>query len=113
MSVSVDDDLKRAVAYFERGEMEAAEQLCRTLLAIAPANAEARVILGRVLQALGKLEAADAEYRAAATADHACVDAWRFWAALLKDHGHADKALRCLREALTYSPRAAALHIDL
>lgn len=113
MSVRSGDDLKRATAYFERIEMDQAEQLCRTILAAAPDHAEAHVLLGRILQATGKLEAAHMEYRAAATADRTCIDAWTLWAGLLHAHGHSDKAALCLREALTYVPRASVLHNDL
>jgi tetratricopeptide (TPR) repeat protein len=113
MDAHSDDLLKRATSSFQAGRLTDAEKLCRGILQASPGRTQAHVLLGRILQAAGRPDEAQAAYRAAALADRTCVDAWRYWSAMLHAYSHSQQAVTCLREALTYVPQAADLHTEL
>ena len=107
------DEMRQATEYFHSGAFDEAESLCRRALDLTPHDWSGRVLLGRILQAKGQIDAAQDEFQSAVKADPSLVDAWLFWAKMLQAHGHPQKAEACLRLALNYVPNAFSIQNDL
>ena len=110
---AVANDLDRAAALLAAGQVGQAEALVRAGMGQGAPSPAARVLLGRISQSQGRIEEAQAEFRAVVQADPTCAEAWRAWACLLETHGHAPRAEECLRLALTYLPALPEIHTDL
>lgn len=94
----------------EDGDFLSAEQTARRAVAVAPQNGAACEVLGQVLQAMGRLDEARAEYERAATLPMPNPEApVEKQAILLLQQNRDAEALAVFDAALTINPRAAGI----
>lgn len=110
---AVAGDLDAAAALLAAGQYGQAETSARAAVTDPARRNDARLLLGRIFQAQGRIEDAQTEFRTLVQTDPTQSEAWLAWAALLRAHGHAGRAEECLRLALTYLPQTPAIHNDL
>jgi tetratricopeptide (TPR) repeat protein len=93
-------DLRAAATAFNEGRLEEAESLCRAVLANAPRNAEARLLLTALL--LGRDRLAEAEAcTAEAMTDHAGHPEWlNLRGVALARLGRREEAIACFDRAI-------------
>ncbi|HEV7672390.1 MAG TPA: tetratricopeptide repeat protein [Thermoanaerobaculia bacterium] len=99
------DDLSAVGLYYSNlgaeklrtGDLDAAIELLRTSVALAPDISGARINLGVTLRRRGDQAGAEAEYRAALEADPQASSAYQNLAALLRQRGDAGEAEELLR----------------
>jgi tetratricopeptide (TPR) repeat protein len=108
----VTDNFNAAASCFEQGAFADAERLCRAATGETPQNPEGRVLLGRILQAQKKWEAAQSEYRAVVQSHPTLAAAWLHWADLLQSCAEPAKAIECLKLALSFLPNTFQIHIQ-
>ena len=97
-------DLARAHALFlQRRDADALPHARAAALAL-PQRADARTLLGIVLQRLGHARDAEATYRAALRLDAHYADAWTNLGNLLRDDGDLPGALHAFKNAMRCSP---------
>jgi tetratricopeptide (TPR) repeat protein len=101
----------RAVAAFARRDFAAAEADFRALLALRPANRDARFNLGYVLEARGRLDEAAAAYEPLTSTDDG--PALARMGRLRSVQGHLDEAAVLLGRAAAAAPRDLGLARDL
>src|SRR3989442_1761148 len=82
-------------------------------LDLNPAQVIARINLGRLLHAEGKLEGAESHYREALRHEPGNALAWYNLGVLLEDHGRPDQALPCYEHAVRAAPSLADAHCHL
>ena len=80
---------------------------------LEPGHVTARINLGRLLHAEGKLAGAESHYREALRHDPASSLAWYNLGVLLEDRGHPDEALPCYERAVHADVRLADAHYNL
>jgi tetratricopeptide (TPR) repeat protein/DNA-binding XRE family transcriptional regulator len=104
------NELNRARVFLFAGELDRAEELCRSQFELATSDAPdfaafARVVLGQILAARGDIESAKATYRQAvffltgAGSDRDAAQLWFELADLLEDVGDFDAAREAYRSA--------------
>jgi tetratricopeptide (TPR) repeat protein len=96
-----DEDAEQARAAYERA------------LALDPAHVDARVNLGCLHHAAGKLSEAEAHYRAALEVKPRDATAWFDLGVTLEDQGRHDEAGRAYERALESDPDCADAHYNL
>jgi tetratricopeptide (TPR) repeat protein len=82
-------------------------------LDIDPAHVTARINLGRLLHAEGKLDGAEAHYREALRHDAGSALAWYNLGVLLEDRARPAEALPCYERAVRADPNLADAHYNL
>ena len=82
-------------------------------LDLNPGHVTARINLGRLLHAEGKLEGAEAHYREALRHEPGNALAWYNLGVLLEDRGRAEQALPCYEHAVRADPGLADAHYNL
>jgi tetratricopeptide (TPR) repeat protein len=82
-------------------------------LDLEPTHVTARINLGRVLHAEGKLKGAEAHYREAIKHDPENGLAWFNLGVVLEDTGHPPDALTAYKEAVRTAPELADAHYNL
>ncbi len=105
--------LRRAAAAQQAGRLAEAEQLCRTVLAKQPRNADARFMLAGVAVAAGRTGAAIDLLRQAIARNPGRADFHGNLGAILGRLGRLDEAIECFRAAIRLDPGAAAGHLAL
>jgi tetratricopeptide (TPR) repeat protein len=80
---------------------------------LEPGHVTARINLGRLLHAEGKLAGAESHYREALRHDPASSLAWYNLGVLLEDRGRPDEALPCYERAVRADPGLADAHYNL
>lgn len=111
--VTVAEALAKAAELHASGELNAAEQICRRILAVAPANANARNLLGAIALRNGDAAAA-ADWVAQAIAlrpDIAGYYANLAW--ILAALGQRKEAITNCRQAIALKPDAPDFHFQL
>lgn len=98
---------------FQRGDADGALAALTAAVALAPAHADLRSNHGNVLQALGRLQAAESEYRAALAAQPAHVGAWNNLGVVLRAQGRIAEAVTAYRHALELEASSADDHYNL
>jgi len=78
-----------------------------------PGHVTARINLGRLLHAEGKLAGAESHYREALRHDPASSLGWYNLGVVLEDRGHPDEALPCYERAVRADPGLADAHYNL
>jgi tetratricopeptide (TPR) repeat protein len=97
----------------ESAETQRAQELYRRALELVPEHVEARINLGRLLHAMGKLEAAEREYQnALAQVKHHPIAAFNL-AVLLEDMSRPEEAVRFYQLALAVDPGCEDAHFNL
>jgi uncharacterized protein (TIGR02466 family) len=100
-AASIADDLLR------RRQPEDARRVLAPYIAALPKEPALRQLMGRILRALGELDAAEQEFREGLSADRKHLGLHLDLAALLSSRGRRKEAERLLRAVLARSPRAA------
>jgi len=80
---------------------------------LEPGHVTARINLGRLLHAEGKLAGAESHYREALRHDPASSLGWYNLGVLLEDRGHPDEALPCYERAVRADSSLADAHYNL
>ena len=101
--------LARGQHYLAEGKLEKARLEFANALQIAPQNAQARYLMGRVTERLGDPRTAASMYQGAIDADPEHVEARASLARLYLFTSHPEKALELIRPALTRHPDSANL----
>jgi len=99
--------------FFEVQQYYEAAESYRKSLALRPDHTATLNNLGKSLQALGRLDAADAAYQNAIRIDRDFVDAYFNRGALCREQGHLETAQRCFQEVMRLSPNDAAAYNNL
>ena len=107
------NDLTQAAALIAEGRLKDAEIICRSLVNGPAASGEARILLGKILDAGGQYDAAQSEFRAAVQEAPGYAEAWLAWAGFLRARGHPQKAADCLHLALDHVAGSHAIYNDL
>jgi len=105
--------LRRAAAAQQAGRLAEADQLCRTVLATQPGNADAQFLLAGVAAAAGRPAAAIDLLRQAIARNPERADFHGNLGAILGRLGRLDEAIACFRTAIRLEPAAAAGHLAL
>jgi len=105
--------LRRAAAAHQSGRSAEAEQLCRTVLATQPKNADAQFLLAAVAAAAGRPAAAIDLLRQAIACNPGRADFHGNLGAILGRLGRLDEAIECFRAAIRLDPGVAAGHLAL
>lgn len=105
--------MQRAAAAQQAGRLAEAEQLCRTVLAALPGNADAQFLLAGVAAAAGRPAAAVDLLRQAIDRNPGRADFHGNLGAILGRLGRLDEAVECFRAAITLDPATAAGHLAL
>jgi serine/threonine protein kinase/tetratricopeptide (TPR) repeat protein len=85
----------------------------RAAVAVRPASAEARSILGLSLELKGDTDAAIAAYRQAIALSPEFLVARCNLGSALRQKGQLDEAIACYRKALELDPKSAGAHVNL
>ena len=100
----------RSQAYLQMGALSAAYGDLQKTVELAPSNLKARVDLGNMLLAGGKVEEAQAQASAVLSAQSDNADAHALLARIAARKGQPDVALAEIHRALELAPNEAALH---
>jgi tetratricopeptide (TPR) repeat protein len=82
-------------------------------LDLSPGHVTARINLGRLLHAEGKLEGAESHYREALRREPLSALAWYNLGVLLEDLGRPEEALGCYERSVRSDPALADAHYNL
>ncbi len=110
---SVDEALAQARAHQLAGDARSAEQSCRRVLAVDPANVEALFLLGAACYGLGRLEEAAASLAQALRQKPDYAEAHRQLGQILLHQGWLDAAIACFQQAWRLRPAWAQADHDL
>jgi uncharacterized protein (TIGR02466 family) len=102
-----------ADALLRRGQPVEARRVLAPCVAALPGEPALRHLMGRILRALGEIEAAEQEFRDGLRADRKHLGLHLDLAALLTDRGQRKDAERLLRAVLARNPRTAAAAVAL
>lgn len=105
--LSVPEALRLAVEVHRRGQVEAAAEVYRRVLASVGDHVEALQFLGIALHQLGRSEEGVASIRRALELDPACEGAHNNLGNLLKEMGRAEEAERAYRRVIQLNPASA------
>jgi len=105
--------LRRAAAALQSGRLAEVEQLCRTVLATQPGNADAQFLLAGVAAAAGRPAAAVDLLRQAIARHPARADFHGNLGAVLGRLGRLDEAIECFRAAIRLDPAAGGGYLAL
>jgi tetratricopeptide (TPR) repeat protein len=100
----------RSKAYLQMGALSAAYSDLQKTVQLAPSNLKARVDLGNMLLAGGKIDEAQAQANAVLGAQPDNADAHALLARVAARKGQSDVALAEINRALAIAPNEAALH---
>ena len=101
-SMSVEEAIRKAIAHHQDGELAAAEQLYRAILAAVPGHADAHHNLGVLAVQVGQPETALADFKAALNANPSCAQYWLSIIDALLRLGRTDEAGKLLQEATAH-----------
>lgn len=102
-----------AQQYFDAGQYEAAEQIYRQILGVAPQNADALNFLGIVLARTGRGEMAVDLMRQSIALQPKNAAYLDNLGTILRDMGRFEEAIDCSHRALAIEPNAAISHCNL
>jgi tetratricopeptide (TPR) repeat protein len=105
--------LGRAAAYQELGLYDRADDDLQAALAIAPANSDLLMSLGRLDTRRGRLEQAISDYRRAADLTPSLADAWYNIGEIYARQGQYDAAIEAFRTCSTKNPRHPRVNLGL
>ncbi len=103
---------QQAQGAIDRHDDPAAESLLRQLVVLEPKSAEAHHRLGRVLQAVGRVDEASAEYSKALVLDREYVNAMIGLGTIALARGAASEAVERFEAAIEISPRNSEAHLE-
>jgi tetratricopeptide (TPR) repeat protein len=106
------DELYHIACALEESDPGAAISALRSLLAVAPGHADARIELGRLLHEAGDLAAAETEYRLALKARPDDATAAFNLGVAIEDQGRIDEALGFYARAVALDPRHPDAHYN-
>ncbi len=110
---TIPEALTIAIQHHQGGRLQAAEQICRQILAVEPDQPEAHNNLGNVLQDQGKLDEAITCFRRTLELKPDSAEAHGNLGNALKRQGNPDEVLACYRRALVLKPDSAEAHVNL
>jgi Flp pilus assembly protein TadD len=99
--------LQEGYHFHQTGDFLRAEQICRQLVQVEPANALAWSLLGAACAALGKLGEATASFQEAIQVKPDYLEAYNNLSILLTSQGRLEEAVATLHQALRLRPEAA------
>lgn len=111
--MSVAELLAAGRRWHESGDLPRAEEAYRQLLAIDPANAELRYLLGTVYQGRGKPDEAIDAFQRAAALKPAFAQAHNSLGIALARRGQRERAAECFQAAVRSQPDFAHAHNNL
>jgi tetratricopeptide (TPR) repeat protein len=82
-------------------------------IALRPKHSEARLSRGTSYKNLGNSEAAESDYRAAATIEPVAPAAYAYLGDMLRKQGKSDEAIALYRKAIALQPKYAFAHMQL
>ena len=94
----------------QAGHLRVALSYLQNAVEIEPSMADTRILLARVLAALGQWDEAVGQLREATRRDPTHVDAWLTLAATLADRGRFDEAIEAARQAERLAPQRVGPH---
>ena len=108
-----DETLRTAIALHEAGQIERAESICRDLLRIDPAHADALHLVGVTACQRGRYQdAVNAIRRSMAIGRPSALSLCNLGAAY-RELGRLDDAITCFRESTQLAPTLAGAHYNL
>ena len=110
---TISEALAIAAAHHQAGRLQAAEQLCRQILAVEPQQAGAWHLLGVVAYQLGRHEAAIEQIERAIALDGNQAAFHNSLGTALQQRRKLDEAIACYRRALELKPDFAAVYNNL
>jgi protein O-GlcNAc transferase len=102
--LSLPEVLEKAFQYYQLGQLEAAEQLYREVLAQEPQNPNALSNIGLILMELEQFEEALQYSQKAVAVDPTCYQALNNIGLVLKEQKQYEEALNAFQKALTLKP---------
>lgn len=112
-TVDLPELLARLVEYQQQGQLEAVENLCKTILVNDPNNASVCVIYGNILHGQGLIEQAIRAYRRAIRIDRCDPDTHLKLAMALESTGKFSEAVACYKTCLALAPNDRKIHLGL
>jgi predicted O-linked N-acetylglucosamine transferase (SPINDLY family) len=110
---TIAEALAAALWYFRAGHLQMAEETYRSILAVAPAHAEAQCNLGVVLARQGRLEEAVACHQAALRANPDHAEAYYNLGNTLRRLGRLPEAVAAYQATLSRRPEQGSCHYNL
>src|SRR5688572_7169831 len=110
---SIPEAFASAVQHHQAGQLQAAEQLYRQILAVDPNHAEALHLLGLIALQQRNYEFAVQVISRAVTLNPAEARFHSSLAAVFQAQGRMDEAIDCFRRTLELNPNLATVHNEL
>src|SRR4051794_34074523 len=98
---------------FQAGDLPPAEEICRRIVAVAPANTDALWLLGLICHNLGKLAEAVSWYQEVLRHQPSLAEVYNNLGNTLRELGRLDEAVTSLQQALRLKPDYANAHFNL
>jgi Tfp pilus assembly protein PilF len=109
----ISQQLAVAIRHQQAGRLQAAEEICRQILAAEPKHVDAIHLLGVIGQQIGRLDDAIDHYRRALQAGPDFAEAHFNLGLALKQHHQPDEAIASYRRAIELRPDFAEAHNNL
>lgn len=113
MEQQVEDLTHQAEGYYRQGDLNLALSLCHQLIQIQPDFAPGYKLLGNLLQAAGKLEAAIRAYQWAIALNPEFAEAHGNLGTIYYQQGDFTRAIAAYQTALEFNPNLAGLYWNL
>jgi tetratricopeptide (TPR) repeat protein len=111
--MKLDDAVTRASQLYTAGRLDAAEDLCRQIIAARPNRADVHNILGVILHRKGQAEAGIKSVREATRLNSSNPNFYSNLGEMERKAGHLDAAATALRRAVSLDDKAAQAHNNL
>jgi len=109
----IDGKIELAIKYYQSGNLQQAENICREILEVQPDNFYALNTLGVIYLKLGNNESAINYFKKALQSSPANADAYYNLGNAFKNKGKVDDAVTCYQKALQLNPDLAEAYNNL
>ncbi|MGD1808312.1 tetratricopeptide repeat protein [Dapis sp. BLCC M126] len=104
---------QEAEIYLSQGKLEAAYEICQSILADSPNFAPAYNTQGKVLQAMGKIESAITSYRQAIQLNPQHIETYTILGDILIKQKQLSETIACYETAIKHNPKVSFFHHKL
>lgn len=111
--MDTNEALKQAFIYFQEGNLQQAEHICREILKVRPDIAEVYCNLGLILNQKNEIDEAITCYQKALQCNPNLFEAYKNLGIILQIKGHFDEAMNCYQSALQVNPDDADISFNL